>query len=116
MQYLYTIVRTDLPVEAQAVQAMHAASQYFLDNERPREGHPTFVFLQVPSSIELGTLLQYLECEHMFPVAFRETCPAMWGLTAISCLAEEHQRHHFDKLKLWKVDPIAVLKQRILGE
>jgi hypothetical protein len=112
MLYLYTLVRTDLPTEAQAVQAMHSAMQSGFSGE-PKGGHPTFVVLSVPNCGALEAENKKLAHAGIIGTHFKETEPAEWGITARSYLVTEIQRVSFQHLPLWRVNVWKLVWERL---
>ncbi len=99
---LYLVSRSDLPLQHQVVQAMHAAMEHAYNYGVPKQGHPSLVHLTVPNAEELRSLLVSLQGKDLPVSSFIETF-SNWGLTAIACHANSQQaRDLFASLPLWK--------------
>ena len=83
------------------MQAGHAALEYAYQHGRPKDYHPTFIKLVTQNKNELEHLKSKLNDHGIITSEFHEPYQN-WGLTAISCLLTEEQRHHLSHLPLWK--------------
>jgi hypothetical protein len=98
--YLYSISRKDLPSTHCSIQACHAAIEHAYLYGRPEDRHPSFIHLITKNKMTLEKLRAALHDQGIQTAEFHE--PYMdWGLTAISCLLTEEQRHHLKHLQLW---------------
>jgi hypothetical protein len=103
---LYVVIRKDLPPEAQAIQASHAAVEwarscgsYYM--------HPTFVFLSVENKLQLQLLRIKLILANKLHFPFHEPDYDR-GLTAIAIhhytSSGDYAKHSIlKKYKLWKL-------------
>ena len=103
---LYVVVRTDLPPEAQAIQAAHAATEWAMRYGSDFQ-HPTFVFLQVENKFKLWMLAVALVLANRPYVPFYEP-DFDRGLTAIAVhhggYSSDFRRHSILKnLSLWQL-------------
>lgn len=98
--YLYSISRKDLPKSQQSIQSSHAAIEHAYLYGRPNDTHPSFIHLTIKNKQTLENLKQSLHDQGIQTAEFHEPYQN-WGLTAISCLLTEEQRHHLKHLQLW---------------
>lgn len=99
-QYVYVVVRTDLPLPQQLVQAAHAAHEAGLLAE-PSAEPSSLIALQVPDKLALENALARSSA-HVPCVPFYEPDDEQ-GLTAFATLPlTREQRRHFSNLKLWR--------------
>ena len=97
-QYIYVLVRTDLPLEHQAPQAIHAAmkaSQTF-----PLQGEERLVFLGIEDQENLLKMKTSLDIRNIPYEEFHEP-DYNHGLTSL-CTAPIPSCPLFKKLKLWQ--------------
>jgi hypothetical protein len=100
--YTYILVRTDLSVEQQAVQACHAALEAGFLFQRPQD-HPHLVLLQVTDERRLLAEQARLEVEGIQHAMFFEPDNATgYSALATAPLSREAGRA-FRKLPLWKL-------------
>ena len=103
---LYVVVRTDLPPEAQAIQASHAALEWARYYGHYYT-HPTFIFLSVENKLQLRLLIIKLILANKQYVTFNEPDYDR-GLTAVAIhhygSSGDYTRHSILKnYKLWKL-------------
>lgn len=99
---MYTISRRDLPLAQQAIQAGHAAIEHAYTYGRPVDHHPSYIHLTIKNKSQLESLRQRLNDAGIRTAEFHE--PYLdWGLTAISCILTEDQRHLTKGLQLWRL-------------
>lgn len=83
------------------MQAAHSAMEHAYLYGRPEDYHPSYIHLTSKDKDSLATLKFKLHAKGIPTSEFHE--PYMnWGLTSISCLLTEDQRHMLSDLKLWK--------------
>jgi hypothetical protein len=96
MEKLFILIRKDLPLAYQAVQAGHAVAQWMLDNPAHRWGNQTLVYLSVPDETHLDLWCSKLESRGYGYSEFRE--PDIDNQkTAVACYGAEKM---FSKLNL----------------
>ena len=99
--YLYSISRKDIPLSQQAIQAADAAIEYARLFMTKETSHPSYIHLTIRDKQQLEKLRTDLQKAGIKTSEFEE--PYMdWGLTSISCMLSEEQRHHLKHLQLWK--------------
>lgn len=98
--YLYAISRRDIPLSQQAIQAAHSGIQYA--RIYSLETSPSYIHLTVKNQRQLEHLRARLNLAGIRTAEFHEPYQD-WGLTAISCLLTEADRHHLRGLQLWKL-------------
>ena len=99
--YLYAIARRDISVAQQAIQAGHAALEFAFAYGRSPDHHPSLIYLTIKDKSELEGLRTKLHDQGIATAEFHERYQD-WGLTAISCLLSEDQRHLLKHLQLWR--------------
>jgi hypothetical protein len=99
---LYAISRRDIPLAQQAIQAGHAAIEHAYQYGRPVDHHPSYIHLTIRDKFRLESLRDTLHAAGIKTAEFHEPYKD-WGLTAISCLLTEDQRHLLKGLQLWKL-------------
>jgi hypothetical protein len=96
MEKLYVLVRKDLSVSQQAVQAGHAVAEYLLHGPRTNWKNGTLVYLGVRNKIDLEYWTEKFDRKNIEWVGFRE--PDMADeLTAVSVIGNDRV---FNKLDL----------------
>ena len=98
--YLYSISRKDIPLAHSSIQATHAGIEYA--RIYGLESHPSYIHLSIRDKQKLEQLRSALEAAGIPTAEFHEPYQD-WGLTAISCLLTEADRHHLRGLQLWKL-------------
>ena len=69
---------------------------------RPADFHPSYIHLVLRDKFRLESLRDALHAAGIKTAEFHE--PYLdWGLTAISCILTEDQRHLLKGLRLWKL-------------
>lgn len=99
---MYAISRRDIPLAQQAIQAGHAAIEHAYLYGRPADYHPSYIHLTIRDKAKLESLRDTLHAAGISTAEFHEPYKD-WGLTAISCLLTEDQRHLLKGLQLWKL-------------
>jgi len=84
------------------VQAGHAALEHAYLYGRPADHHPSYIHLTIRDKERLEKQRRALQ-EAGIPTAEFHEPYKDWGLTAISCLLTEEQRHHLKGLQLWRL-------------
>ena len=100
--YMYTISRSDIPLAHQAIQAGHAAIEHAYQYGRSPDHHPSLIHLSARDKDSLIELKSQLTSAGINTAEFHEPYKD-WGLTAISCLLHEEQKHMLSHLKLWRL-------------
>ena len=103
--YVYTFIRTDLPIEQQIVQAAHSALEAGRDLGKP-DSHSHLVLLRIKSETALKNAAKKLEDAGIRFSAFYEP-DYNRGYTSITTepLTEDSEkRKHFSKYSLYKFD------------
>ncbi len=100
--YLYAISRRDIPLAQQAIQAGHAAIEHAYQYGRPADHHPSYIHLTIRDKEALEQRRDVLHSLGIKTAEFHEPYKN-WGLTAISCLLTEDQRHMLSDLPLFKL-------------
>jgi hypothetical protein len=80
----------------------HAATEHAYQFGRPPDHHPSFAFLTVADKARLESVRDVLHAVGIKTAEFHEPYKD-WGLTAISCLLTDEQRHLLKHLPLWKL-------------
>lgn len=99
---MYSISRRDIPLAQQAIQAGHAALEHAYTFGRPPDQHPSYIHLTIRDKASLEQLRARLNAAGIETAEFHEPYQD-WGLTAISCLLTEENRHLLKGLQLWKL-------------
>lgn len=93
---LYVLVRKDMPLPYQAVQAGHAVAQWCLENPHSTWQNNTLIYLHVENQARLIWWREHLRLRGLDISEFRE--PDIGNeLTAIAVYADEK---HFKRLQL----------------
>lgn len=100
--YLYSISRRDIPLAQQSVQSCHAAVEHAYLYGRPQDMHPSLIHLTARGKPDLEELRARLQQQGHRTAEFHE--PYLdWGLTAVSVLLTEEDRHLLKGFQLWRV-------------
>lgn len=84
------------------MQAGHATAEHAYQFGRPADHHPTLLYLTIRDKEALEARKHVLHAAGIKTCEFHEPYKN-WGLTAISCLLTEDQRHLLSDLPLWKL-------------
>lgn len=84
------------------MQAGHAAIEHAYLYGRPADHHPSYIHLTARDKAELEELKRTLHALDIRTAEFHEPYKD-WGLTAISCLLTEDQRHLLKGFPLWRL-------------
>ena len=84
------------------MQAAHAAIEHAYQFGRPADHHPSYIHLTIRDKARLEMLRDTLHSAGIGTSEFSEPYKD-WGLTAISCILTEDQRHLLKGLQLWKL-------------
>ena len=100
--YTYVIVRTDIPLVQQLVQAAHATHYAGFRFQEP-DKISYLILLQIENEYELFQAYRYIAMQGIKVAAFFEP-DANLGLTAIATepLYNKEDRSHFFKWEMWK--------------
>jgi hypothetical protein len=84
------------------VQGAHSAIEHAYQFGRPSDHHPSYIQLRIRDKARLERLRHSLNDAGIRTSEFHEPYKD-WGLTAISCLVTEEERHHLKGLQLWSL-------------
>ena len=84
------------------MQAAHSAIEHAYVYGRPADHHPSYIHLTIRDKHRLEELRQKLNDAGIKTAEFHEPYKD-WGLTSISCLLTEEDRHHLRGLQLWRL-------------
>lgn len=84
------------------MQAAHAAIEHAYLHGRPVDRHPSYIHLTARDLSQLESLRARLQDVGIKTAEFHEPYKD-WGLTAISCILHEEDRHLLRGLPLWRL-------------
>jgi hypothetical protein len=84
------------------VQAAHAAIEHAYLFGRPADQHPSYIHLTARELSQLESFRARLQDAGIKTAEFHEPYKD-WGLTAISCILTEDDRHLLRGLPLWRL-------------